>query len=162
MHMKKCITIHVLLGNIRPRFRCRKMQLPEGELTGPPPGLYYATAGEGGGRGLVYCAMTDGYCMLCLWHASQTKRHKSITEGGAINRAASPAASLSPRHCLEVIYTVILNPSADSFPISLLSCIMTSGIVASFEINISNFISFSPFLQFVSTKQFLRSCQLLL
>ena len=56
--------------------------------------------------------MTDGHCMLCLWHdtrpedASQTKRQKVwLGGGGAINRAASPAASLPPRHCFGAVPT---------------------------------------------------------
>ena len=63
---KKCIT----MGNIRVRFRYRKMQILWSEPNGPPPGLCHGTAG--GGRGCsapstqMHCAMSDGHCMLCL------------------------------------------------------------------------------------------------
>ena len=52
MHMKKCMTVHALLGNIRPRFRYSKdadsLELPGGEPPGPPPGPNNGTAGWGG------------------------------------------------------------------------------------------------------------------
>ena len=99
--MKKCITIHVLLGNIRPRFRYRKMQIL---WTFAPQ-----VAGGGGGGACstpstqMYCAMTDGHCMLC-----PDQETESMTGGAAIIPGASPAASLPPRHCpswlLHIIY----------------------------------------------------------
>ena len=52
----------------------------------------------------MYCAMTDGHCMLCLRHdtSPRPKGKRSMTEGGGgggvINWAASSAASLPPRH----------------------------------------------------------------
>ena len=89
---KKCITIYVLLGNIRPRLgtvRCRffggSRGLAPSTSTRTPPWKCW-------GGTQMYCAMTDGHCML------SDQEGKSMT-WGAINRAASPAASLSPRHC---------------------------------------------------------------
>ena len=50
----------------------------------------------------IYCAMTDSHCMLCLRHDTRPrpKGKRSMTGGGggAIDRAASPAASVPPRH----------------------------------------------------------------
>ena len=106
--MKKCITIHLLLGNIRPRIRYRKMQILWSFQGASPLDLHQDSTMEL--LGLVapastqmYCAMTDGHCMLCLRHDTRPrpKGKRSITGGGgggAINRAASPAASLPPRH----------------------------------------------------------------
>ena len=116
MHMKKCITIHVLLGNIRPRFRYSKMQIlwsfQGGEPPGPLPGLYHGSAG-----GLVAPPSTQTYRSLHVvpttWHASQTKRQKKYDwggGGGAINRAASPAASLPPCHCISAWYFKMNTP----------------------------------------------------
>ena len=87
-----------MLGNIRPRFRYRKMQI-----------LWsFTLLWNCWGEGLVarpstqmYCAMTNGHCMLCLRHYTRPRPRskKSMTGGGggwgAINRDASPAASLS-------------------------------------------------------------------
>ena len=92
---------HVLLGNDPDlgSARCRFFGAS----------LYYGTAGGGGlvapPSTQMYCAMTDGHCMLCLRHDTRPKPRgkKSMTGGGgAINRAAFPAASLSPRHWFKV------------------------------------------------------------
>ena len=107
MHMKKCITIYLLLGSIRPRIRYRKMQILW-SFQGASPRSSTRTL-PWNCRGIVapastqmYCAMTDDHCMLCLRHDTRPrpKGKRSMTGGGgaAINRAASPAASLPPRH----------------------------------------------------------------
>ena len=58
----------------------------------------------------MYCAMTDGLacCAYDMTHVPRTRLRprgkKSMTgERGAINRAASPAASLPPRHWFRLI-----------------------------------------------------------
>ena len=118
--MKKCVTIHLLLGNIRPRIRYRKMQIVW-SFQGRAPWTSTRTL-PWNCWGLVapastqtYCTMTDGHCMLCLRHdtRSRPKGKTSMTGGGgggAINRAASPAASLPPRHCLSEIFRNVSKP----------------------------------------------------
>ena len=104
MHTKKCITIHVLFGNIiRPRFRYLKIQILWSFQGASPLDLYQDSTIEllpihpkvlRNDWGSLHFVPTT-------WHASQTKRQKKYDwggGGGAINRTASPAASLSPRH----------------------------------------------------------------
>ena len=86
--MTKCITIHVLLGNIRPRFRYHKMQIlwsfqgsrqdPTKELLELLEPLVAPPFTQ------MYCAMTDGHCMLCLPHDTRPRpRGKRSMTGGA-------------------------------------------------------------------------------
>ena len=111
--MKKCITIHVLLGNIRTRFRCHKMELRGGEPPGPPPGLYHETAG-----GFVpppstqmYRAMTGGHCMLCLRHDTRPRpRRKKYEEGrGATSIGLPPHSHHATGSDLKRLLTKITN-----------------------------------------------------
>ena len=96
MHIKKCITIHLLLGNIRPRIRYRKMQVLWTSTRTLPWNCWGLVAPA---STQMYCAMTDGLCMLCLRHDTRPRpKDKRSMTGGAISRAASPAASLPPRH----------------------------------------------------------------
>ena len=111
--------------SFRPRFRCRKMQILCSFQGRALPGLYHGTAG-----GLVappstqmYCAMTDGHCMLSLQHDTRPRpRGKKYDSGGGggggINQAASPAASLSTSHCMLLS---CYDPSFTSFSTSLTS-----------------------------------------
>ena len=105
--MKKCITIHQLLGNIRPRIRYRKMQI-RWSFQGRVPWASTRTL-PWNCWGLVapastqmYCAMTDGHCMLYLRHDTRPrpKGKRSMTGGWApLIGLPPPAASLPPRHC---------------------------------------------------------------
>ena len=87
MHMTKCITIHVLLGNIRPRFRYHKMQI-----------LWTFTPQVAGGAcsapsTQMYCAMTDGHSMLCLdiIRVPDQETKSMIEERGAHYSACLPS-----------------------------------------------------------------------
>ena len=100
-HKKKYITIHMFWVNFRPSFRHYQIQIlrsfqgllpldphqPTGELIAPPGSQ-------------LYCTMTCGHSMSCLRHdtRSRPKSKKASTTWGVIDQAASPAASLSPRH----------------------------------------------------------------
>ena len=106
MHMKKCITIHLLLGNIRPELgtvRCRFFGASRGLARTLPWNCWGLVAPK---STQMYCAMTDGHCMLCLRNDTRPrpKDKTSMTGGGGgaplIGRAASPEASLPQRHWL--------------------------------------------------------------
>ena len=101
MHMKKCITIHVLLGNIRPRFRYRNIQILWSYQEARPLDLHQDSTMELLGRGLVappftqmYCAMAHGHCMLCLRHdTSPRPRGKTNYDWGR----GAPLIGLPPQ-----------------------------------------------------------------
>ena len=104
MHMKKCITIHLLLGNIRPRIRYCKMQI-FGASRGQAPWTSTRTTMEqmGACGARIYSNVLRNdrrslHVVSTTCYAFQTKRQKKYDLGGATNRAASPAASLPPRH----------------------------------------------------------------
>ena len=80
MHMKKCITIHVLLGNIRPRFRYRCW----GACSVPSTQMY--------------CAMTDSHCMLCLRHNTHPRPwdKKAWLGGGGHHYSGCLPSSFTP------------------------------------------------------------------
>ena len=99
--MKKCIAIHLLLGNIRPRIRYRKMQIVW-SFQGRAPWTSTRTL-PWNCWGLVapastqmYCTMTDGHCMLCLRHDTRPrpKGKRSITGGGG---GGAPLIGLPPQ-----------------------------------------------------------------
>ena len=103
MHMKKCIIIHLLLGNIRPRIRYRKMQILWSFQEASPLDLHQDSTMEllGSCSTRIHSNVLRNdrrslHVVPTTWYASQTK--KEVWLGGAINRAASLAASLPPRH----------------------------------------------------------------
>ena len=87
MQIKKCITIHVLLGNIRPRFRYRKMQVLWRFQGARPLNLHQDSTMElllaAPASTQMYCAITDGHCILCLRHDTRPDQEakKSLGEG---------------------------------------------------------------------------------
>ena len=102
--MKKCITIHVLLGNIRPGFRYGKMQILwsfQASPLGPQSGLYHGTAGVfvAPPSTQMYCAMTDGHCMLCLRHDTRPRpRGKKGMMGEGAPLIGLPPQKLHSHH----------------------------------------------------------------
>ena len=92
MHMKKCITIHVLLGNIRPRFRYRikdadSLDLHSTSCWGPCS----APSTQ------MYCAMTNGHCTLCLRHNTHPRpRDKKARLGGGRHYSGCLPSSFTP------------------------------------------------------------------
>ena len=100
--MKQCISILVILVSSRHSFRYCKMQIlwsfapwtPTSALPGPAAGLTATPA--------VLCNdLWSLHFLSSSIHTFQTKKqknNKTSTTGGAIDKAASPAASLSPRH----------------------------------------------------------------
>ena len=89
MHMTKCITIHLLLGNIRPRIRYRKMQIlwsfqgasqldlhqdSTMELLGACSARIHSNVLRNDRRSLHVVPTT--------WYGSQTKRQKKYDWGG--------------------------------------------------------------------------------
>ena len=106
-HEKKCITIHVLLGNIRRRFRYRKMKILWSFQRARPLDLHQDSAMELLGGGLVappstqmYCAMTDGHCMLCLRHDKRPRPRgkKYDWGGGGLHQSGFLPISFIPIH----------------------------------------------------------------
>ena len=103
MHMKKWITVHVLLSSIRPRFRYHKMQNLWSFQGASHLDLHQDSTIELLG-GLVAppsiqmnCTMTDGHCKLCLRHDTRpkTKRQNSMTGAPLIGL---PPQQLHPHH----------------------------------------------------------------
>ena len=90
------------LGTIR----CRFFGNSRSEALGPPTALYHGTVGEGRSCGApytqMYCTMTEviACCAYNMTHIPDQRAKNYDWGGGAINWAASPAASISPRHCL--------------------------------------------------------------
>ena len=87
---EKCITIHLLLGSIRPRIGYRKMQILWSFQGASPrsstrtlPWNYWGLVAPASTQ--MYCAMTDDHCMLCLRHDTcpRPKGKRSMTGGGA-------------------------------------------------------------------------------
>ena len=115
VHMKKCITIHVLLGNIRPRFRYRKMQI-----------LWTFTLQGAGGRVAPHppkCIAQWPTVIACSVYNiirvpdQEIKKHYWARKGrgGAIIRGALPAASLPPRHCIRIQNSASLDLQTSNF-----------------------------------------------
>ena len=108
LYMKKCITIDLLLGNIRPRIRYRKMQILWSFQGASPLDPHQDSTMEllGACSARIHSNVLRRplHAVPTTWYASQTKRQKKYDweeggGGGGISRAASPAASLPPRHC---------------------------------------------------------------
>ena len=105
MHMKKCITIHLLLGNIRPRIRYLKMQILwsfQGDLHQDSTIELLGACSTRIHSNVLRNDRQSLHVVPTTRYMSQTKRQgkRSMTGwGGGINRTASPTASLPPRHC---------------------------------------------------------------
>ena len=108
MYMKKCITIHVLLGNIRPRFTCRKMQILGASRGWAPWTSTRILPWNCCPPKCIAQWLTGIACDVYDRTRVPGQETKSMTGegGGGINRAASPAASLSPRHWTELQFTI--------------------------------------------------------
>ena len=100
--MKKCITIHLPeLDTVRCRFFGASRGRAPWTSTRTLPWNCWGLVAPASTQ--MYCVMTDGHCMLCLQHDTRPRPKGKINMnggGGGINRAASPAASLPPRHCV--------------------------------------------------------------
>ena len=86
---KKCITIHVLLGNIRPRLRYRKMQILWSFQGARPLDLHQDSTMEllGAFSAPIHSNVLRNdrrslHVVPTIWQASQTKRQKTVWLGG--------------------------------------------------------------------------------
>ena len=101
--MKKCITIHLVLGNIRPRIWYRKMQILWSFQESSPwtstrtlPWNCWGLVALASTQ--MYCAMTDGHCMLCLRHDTRPRPKGKICMTGGPPLIGLPPQQLHSRH----------------------------------------------------------------
>ena len=99
MHMKKCITIHLLLVNVRPRFTYRKMQILWSftllwncwGACSPP---IHPNVLRNDRRSL--------HVLPTTWHASQTKRQKKYGWGRGAPLIELPPQQLYSHHTADL------------------------------------------------------------
>ena len=118
MHMKKCITIHLLLGNIRPRIKYCKMQILWSFQGGSPLDLHQDSTMEllEACNAWIHSNVlhNDRRSFYVVPMTSQTKRQKKYDWGGAPlirlppqqlhSHHATGAESILPQDTLKIMY----------------------------------------------------------
>ena len=92
----------VLLGNVRPRFRCRKMQIfgaSRGRAlwtsTRTLPWNYWGACSAPIHQNVLHNNWRSLHVVPTAWHASQTKRQKSMTGGGGRHQSGCLPSSFT-------------------------------------------------------------------